>query len=157
VKTLVLLRHAKSDWAANKPDRERPLTARGRRQAPEAGQWLAAHLPDIDLAVVSTAERAQETWRLANAAFDREIEQCNESEAYTFNSYPLLGLVADLSESKQTVVVVGHNPAFEDLITHLTGQYVAMPTSCLAVIRGDNAWPSLLSSAELVAHGRPPQ
>ena len=57
--TLILLRHAKSDWSTGAPDHERPLAPRGLRQAPEAGRWLAAHVEQIDLAVVSTAERAR--------------------------------------------------------------------------------------------------
>ena len=65
--TLILLRHAKSDWSTGDPDHERPLAARGVRQAPEAGRWLAAHLDRIDLAVVSTAERARRTWSLVSA------------------------------------------------------------------------------------------
>ena len=66
-RTLILLRHAKSDWSGGEPDRLQPLAPRGRRQAPEAGQWLADHAGVIDLAVVSTAARAQQTWQLAAA------------------------------------------------------------------------------------------
>jgi hypothetical protein len=56
-RTLLLLRHAKSDWSGDPLDLDRPLAKRGRRQAPEAGHWLAANIAGIDLAVVSNAER----------------------------------------------------------------------------------------------------
>ena len=65
--TLILLRHSKSDWSTNEADLDRPLAKRGRRQAPEAGRWLATHVDRIDLAVVSTARRARTTWDLVSA------------------------------------------------------------------------------------------
>jgi phosphohistidine phosphatase len=65
VSTLIVLRHGKSDWSGGEPDHLRPLARRGRRQAPEAGRWLAHNVAAIDLAVVSPAERTRETWRLA--------------------------------------------------------------------------------------------
>jgi phosphohistidine phosphatase SixA len=58
-RTLILLRHAKSDWSVEKADIDRPLAKRGRRQAPEVGRWLAAHIDSISLAVVSPAARAR--------------------------------------------------------------------------------------------------
>ena len=65
-RTLILLRHAKSDWSGSAPDFDRPLAERGRAQAPLAGRWLANHVDRIDLAIVSPAERARETWELAS-------------------------------------------------------------------------------------------
>ena len=63
-RTLILLRHAKSDWSGSVPDVDRPLARRGHRQAPQAGRWLADNIDSIDLAVVSPANRARRTWEL---------------------------------------------------------------------------------------------
>ena len=65
--TLVVIRHAKSDWDVDAADRDRPLAKRGRRQAPPTGRWLAAQDLALDLAVVSPAARARQTWELVAA------------------------------------------------------------------------------------------
>ena len=69
-RTLILLRHAKSDWSGMEADIRRPLAQRGRRQAPEAGRWLGANVDNIDLVVLSPATRAQQTWELVAAELD---------------------------------------------------------------------------------------
>lgn len=153
--TLVLLRHGKSDWSTGAADRDRPLTARGRRQAAEAGQWLREHGPALDLAVVSVAARARETWSLAAAQLDTPPRTEPVEAAYTFDGEDLRALVAGLPAEVSAVVLVGHNPALEELLESLTDEDRAMRTSCLAVIRWDGAWGDP-RGVELVAHGRPP-
>jgi phosphohistidine phosphatase len=156
-RTLVVLRHAKSDWSGGEPDVRRPLAARGRRQAAEAGRWLAGNLGTIDLAVVSPAERARRTWELASVEVAEPVPMRSEERAYAASSGTLLDLVRDLTDDLGTVVLVGHNPGVEDLVTTLTGRWVAMPTSCLAVIALTGPWASAgPSSGELRAFGRPP-
>ena len=128
--TLILLRHAKSDWSGHEDDYDRPLAKRGRRQAPEAGRWLAANVDSIDLAVVSTAKRARSTWDLVSA---------------------------ELDEALNTVVLVGHNPGIEDLAEALTNARVPMPTSALAVIELNSTWDGVgRAGGVLRAAGRPP-
>lgn len=154
-RNLVLLRHGKSDWDVPATDRERPLTARGRRQACQAGEWLAAHGPALDLAVVSTARRTTQTWELASAALADPPPVRPEEAAYSFSAGDLLGLVRAFGEER-SVVLVGHDPALEDLLDALVGRPVRMRTAELALLEladwdtaGDGA-------ARLVAHGRPP-
>src|SRR4029079_1119605 len=67
---LIILRHAKSDWSGDEHDVDRPLAPRGRRQAPEAGQWLDARAGAIDLALVSPARRTRSTWELVAPELD---------------------------------------------------------------------------------------
>jgi phosphohistidine phosphatase len=151
-RTLVVLRHAKSDWDVVASDRERPLTRRGRRQAGEAGRWLASYGPRVDLAVVSPARRARDTWDLASAEWPAAPPARVDEAAYTFDGDDLLRLVRSLGEAR-SVVLVSHNPAVEELVAALTGEWATMPTSCLAVVELDD-WGS---SGRLVAHGRPPE
>src|SRR5262245_47283983 len=95
-RTLVLLRHAKSDWDTHEPDVRRPLAGRGRRQAPEAGRWLAEHLDPIDLAVVSPAVRARSTWELASAELGAVPETREDDRVYAASGPELLDVVREL-------------------------------------------------------------
>src|SRR5688572_1999371 len=125
-RTLVVLRHAKSDWSTGRPDRERPLAPRGRQQAPEAGTWLAARLDPPGLAVVSPAERTRSTWELVAAVLPEEVPVRIEESVYAASGPELSGLVASLPREVESVVLVGHNPGVEDLVQDLSGEWVPM-------------------------------
>ncbi|QWZ07045.1 histidine phosphatase family protein [Nocardioides panacis] len=156
--TLVLLRHAKSDWSTpGQPDRDRPLSGRGRRQAPEAGRWLAEHGPVPDLVVVSPAVRARRTWDLVAAELPGTPPTRVEDRVYAASPAELLAVLADLPEATATVLLVGHNPGLEELVEHLTGEHVRLPTSALAVLDVPAPWSALGPGAgTLRASGRPP-
>ncbi len=155
--TLILLRHAKSDWSHDEADSVRRLAKRGRRQAPEAGRWLAASIPRIDLAVVSSANRARSTWDLVAEELDEPPRTRIEDRVYAASVSELLRVVQELPEDVDTVVLVGHNPGIEDLVSLLTGEGVPMPTSALAVIAVSGPWSTAgHSAATLRASGRPP-
>lgn len=156
-RTLIVMRHGKSDWSVPVEDRRRPLKKRGRRQAAEAGRWLAANAPTIDLAVVSPAVRAADAWRLAAAELPNTVPERVEERAYTFDGTDLLEIVRGLDSAPDardasTVVLVGHSPACDGLVAHLTGVPVTMKTSGLAVVVMEH-W---AGRGELAAQGRPP-
>ena len=156
--TLILLRHGKSDWSGGEPDLRRPLAKRGRRQAPEAGRWLAEQIDVIDLAIVSPATRAQQTWQLASAELAVTPPVRDEARAYGASAGDLLDLGRELPNDAGTVIVVGHNPGLEDLASTLTGQEVPMPTSALTVIGLAGDWETAgTGDADLLASGRPPE
>jgi len=155
-RTLILLRHAKSDWSGDEPDISRPLAKRGRRQAPDAGRWLNENIDSLDLAVVSPAARARSTWDLVSAALDVPPQTRVDDRVYAASDSQLLGVVQELSDDLETVVLVGHNPGIEDLVSLLTGEGVPMPTSATAVIAVSGSWSTAShSSAVLRASGRP--
>jgi phosphohistidine phosphatase len=157
VSTLILLRHGKSDWSGAEPDHLRPLAQRGRRQVPEAGRWLADNIGAIDLAVVSPAERTRETWRLAAAELTVRPTVREDDRVYAGTARSLLDVLRELPEQVATVVLVGHNPGVEELVASLTGRWVSMPTSALAVIDLPGPWSTAGdTAAELRAEGRPP-
>ena len=156
-RTLVLLRHGKSDWSGGEADRGRPLAPRGRRQAPEAGRWLAANLGDIDLAVVSPALRARDTWDLAADQLRVKPETRIDDRVYAASDDELLTVVPELPDDAVTVVLVGHNPGIEELASLLSGRWTQMPTSALAVITLSGPWSDAGGeTATLRAAGRPP-
>jgi phosphohistidine phosphatase len=154
---LILLRHAKSAWSGDEADVDRPLAKRGRRQAPDAGSWLAENIDGIDLAVVSPARRARSTWDLVAAEFDVPPKARIDDRVYAASGAELLSVVRELSDDLDTVVLVGHNPGIEDLALILTGEWTPLPTSALAVIAVPGSWSTAAQhSAALRASGRPP-
>lgn len=156
--TLVLLRHAKSDWSGGHDDLDRPLGGRGRRQAPDAGRWLATHLGPLDLAVVSPARRTRSTWDLVAAELAEPPAALVDDRVYAATEQDLLALVRGLPEDASTAVLVGHNPGLEDLVALLTGEWVTMPTAALAVLALPGPWSDAApSSATVTASGRPPE
>ena len=155
VRTLIVLRHAKSDWSTGKPDRERPLAPRGRRQAPEAGAWLAARQELPELAVVSPAERTRATWELVSATLPEAVPVRIEERVYAASGQELSEAVGSLPPEVGSVVLVGHNPGVEDLVRILCGEWVPMKTSAIAVLTWEGEWTDA-GSARLVASGRPP-
>ena len=156
-RTLILLRHAKSDWSGNNADVDRPLSQRGLRDAPRAGQWLAHGVDSIDLAVVSPANRARTTWELASAELDIEPPVSIDDRVYAASAGQLLDVVHALPDDADTVLLVGHNPGIEELASLLTGEPLSMPTSALAVIGLEGSWSTAgRTLAKLLASGRPP-
>ena len=155
--TLVVLRHAKSDWSTGRGDRDRPLSGRGRRQAPEAGRWLAEHGPVPDQVVVSPAVRARRTWDLVAAELPGPLPTRVDERVYDASPDELLAVLADLPRSARTALLVGHNPGLEELVEHLVGEHVRLPTSALAVVDVPESWSGLgQGSGTLRASGRPP-
>jgi phosphohistidine phosphatase len=111
---LVLLRHAKSAWP-DVPDHERPLADRGIRAAPVMGRWLrdAGLVPDQVLC--STARRARETWQFAQAGLAATPPVSFEDRIYDTTATGLLALIREVPPATGTLLLIGHNPAIEDL------------------------------------------
>ena len=155
--TVILLRHGKSDWSGGEPDHLRPLAGRGRRQVPEAGRWLAGNVGAIDLALVSPATRTRETWQLAAGELGVAVPVRVDDRMYPGSAPALLRVLHELPDESGTVVLVGHNPGVEDLVERLTGRWVPMPTSALAVVDLAGSWDTAGDgSSALRTHGRPP-
>lgn len=144
MKTLILLRHAKSGWDDPElADHDRPLAARGREAAPRMGAWLKAHGPVPDLVLCSTATRARQTLALALEVLGAEPETRFDRGLYLAGATAVLARVRRAPDEAATVMVVGHNPDFEQLARRLaaTGGRAALdrlaekyPTAGLAVI-----------------------
>jgi phosphohistidine phosphatase len=134
--TLYLLRHAKSSWKdSSMRDFDRPLKGRGKDAAQRTGERLATEkLTDLSV-ICSPAARTRETAEIvlrhsgvrADVRFDERI--------YEASLRDLLQVVASIPDDKQTVMLIGHNPGFEELLAFLTGEYRRMPTCALAKIK----------------------
>ena len=123
MKTIFLLRHAKSSWKHPElRDHDRPLNKRGKRQAPEMGTRI--HDEDLtpDLILSSTAKRARKTAVVVaeNCGYDGKID-------YIETFYPggpaaYLRVLSELPDDVQRVMIVGHNPGLEDFLEGLVGE-----------------------------------
>ncbi|MCU0710913.1 MAG: histidine phosphatase family protein [Pirellula sp.] len=137
MKKLVLMRHAKSDWNQNEPDKRRPLNPRGRAAAPRMAEWLreSAFWPDVLLC--STATRTVETWQLMcekDGAGDAQVEFLDELYlAHELVIYQMLCDYWTRSNACETLMVLGHNPGMENLVAMIAGVPLEMPTAAVAV------------------------
>ena len=111
---LFLFRHAEAVPVSKFSDRERPLTADGRKAATRVGAFLALTRQKIDLVLVSDAARAQETWKLAQAEFGEAPEVRIEKGLYNAGRGDVMEEVRDLPDSAQAAMIVGHNPAISE-------------------------------------------
>ncbi len=158
-RNLVLFRHAKSAWP-DVPDHERPLAGRGIRAAPVMGRWLrdAGLVPDLVLC--STARRARETWQFAQAGLAASPPVSFEDSIYGEDGPGLLALIREVPPATGTLLLVGHNPAIEDLAPMLAAPPGAagpeaasagdlermrakFPTAAIAVLQFAGAWRGL--------------
>jgi phosphohistidine phosphatase len=138
MKTLYLLRHAKSSWDdASLSDFERPLNDRGRRTAPFMGGLMKDRGLEPELIVSSPARRAKDTAAAVKEAAGLAAEIVFEPHIYEASPNDLRNIIASLDDKYSSVMVVGHNPGMESIVYYLTGQVSGMPTAALAVIELD--------------------
>ncbi|MCB1561300.1 MAG: histidine phosphatase family protein [Xanthomonadales bacterium] len=140
---LTLLRHAHAESPVlGESDHERSLSARGIEEARAAGQWLAARHRAPGAVLVSSARRAQETWQ--HASWSGCPEARTESGIYEATPGRLLDILE--AQGNVDVLLVGHNPGFEELVALLTsglsGEYRGMPPGGVAVLSrpADGDW-----------------
>lgn len=119
MRTLLLMRHAKSDYPAGVPDHDRPLAPRGERDADAAATWMAAAFPRLDEVAVSPARRAQQTWARVAARVQASAVR-EDSRIYEDWGSGLRDVVAAFSEEASLALVVGHNPGIEEFALTLS-------------------------------------
>lgn len=127
---LLLLRHAKSAWPAGVADIDRPLNARGREAAPRLGAYLAAEGLVPDHVMVSPARRTRETWECVGAALPGCVPE-TVPMLYEAASGRILDAVRSAPETAQCLLVIGHNPGFQDLALLLVGGGAREPRAAL--------------------------
>jgi phosphohistidine phosphatase len=132
-RTLLLMRHAKSDWNdANLSDFDRPLNNRGRRSAPLMAQWLAEHdlVPDIVLS--STARRARETAEIVIQTLQYSGPTQWSERLYHASPATLTEAIEQGDNNCRRLLLVAHNPGMESLVSSLGETFAAMPTAAIA-------------------------
>jgi phosphohistidine phosphatase len=137
MKTLYLLRHAKSSWAIpGQKDFDRPLNGRGMRDAPAMGARMCEHGFEVDLVVSSPAVRALSTAYAVCAELGLSPDSIvQDRQIYLAGSAKLLQLISLFDESKHSALIVAHNPALTDLANELARASIDnIPTSGLVSI-----------------------
>lgn len=135
MRTLYLLRHAKSSWAdESRRDFDRPLANRGREDCAIIGEFIDEKGIDFDLVLVSTAVRTRETIQFVKerAEFDSEVRY--DARIYEATTSQLLEVIAEVDHDRENVLLVGHNPGIEDLLALLTSEHVQVTTATFAKI-----------------------
>lgn len=137
MKTLYLLRHAKSSWATpGQKDYDRPLNDRGTRDAPAMGECMRERGFDVDLVVSSPAVRALSTaYAVCDVLGLNPDSIVQDRQIYLAGSAKLLQLISSFDESKHSALLVAHNPALTDLANELARASIDnIPTSGLVSI-----------------------
>ncbi len=135
MKTLLILRHAKSSWKESElPDHDRPLNKRGRQDAPRMGSLLRAQDLLPDLIISSTAIRAQATAEalIETSGYEGELQLTRAF--YAAGPQAFVNVLRQLPDKYGRVMVIGHNPGLEELIEELTGEEESLPTAGLALV-----------------------
>lgn len=145
MKTLLLLRHAKSSWEdENLADHDRPLNKRGKGDAPRMGELIANVDQTPQLIISSSAKRAVQTAKLVAENCGYEDEIVFSRQLYAAGPEEFLFVLHGLKAAYDRIMVVGHNPGLEELVEALTGEWVRMPTAAIAQIEFSiNDWSKL--------------
>ncbi|MBW0015904.1 histidine phosphatase family protein [Mycobacterium sp.] len=148
-RTLLLMRHAKSDYPEGVPDHDRPLAPRGNREAALAGDWLRAHAPTVDAVLCSTATRARET--LGRTGIDAPVRY--SERLYGATPGTMIDEINTTSHDIGTLLVVGHEPTTSSLALILASDdtdpalveriSLKFPTSAIAVLTVPCGWEGL--------------
>ncbi|MCU1287850.1 MAG: putative phosphohistidine phosphatase, SixA [Acidobacteria bacterium] len=135
MKTLYILRHAKSSWDnPNLADFERPLNTHGLNSAPFMGEVIYKNKFQPCSVLSSPAKRAKQTAILVKNKACLEVQIQYDERLYEASPKTLLQVISEVDVDKQSIMLVGHNPGLEGLIRLLTGENQAMSTASLAVI-----------------------
>lgn len=156
MRTLLLLRHAKSDYPGGVADHDRPLATRGIREAALAGDWLRSVAPVIDAVLCSTATRTRQT--LERTGIDAPVRFVDR--IYDATPGIVLDEINTVDDDVRTLLVIGHEPVMSGLALGLAddssdSDVVAeigakFPTSAVALLRVSMPWRELeLGGAQL--------
>jgi phosphohistidine phosphatase len=166
VKTLTLLRHAKSSWDDPvQRDFDRPLNAKGLRAARTMGAFMAREGMRFDHVVASPAVRVTETLDGLWEGYGRALKPVWDRRIYLASCMTLLDVVHDTPADAENLLLVGHNPGLEDLVLMLTPDNgdatrdtleEKFPTAAVAVLGFEGGWPDLVArGARLTKFTRP--
>ncbi len=134
MKNLLIMRHAKSDWSTGDKDFDRPLNKRGKRDAPFMGEQLKMQNKIPDLILSSPARRAEMTTNNVIENCDYTGEVLWNDDIYYHDERAVMEHIKNIPPDIDRLMLVGHNPTLEYLLTLLTLNNEAMPTASIASV-----------------------
>lgn len=149
MKTLILVRHAKSDWPTNTDDLDRPLSECGHQDAPKMAKFLKSNEVKIDAFVTSPAKRTITTCRYFAEVFENKNIKKIE-ELYNASSTEFLELIENLDDSVENVAIFSHNNGITYFANSLTNENIEhMPTCSVVTFKIDTKnWAEFKKSAK---------
>ncbi len=160
MKTILLMRHAKSSWnSAAKTDHDRPLNKRGYRDSPK----VAKHLEKLgllpELVISSTSMRTRETWEHMQQALEPIIPVQFCKSLYHGSLSDIRTQVIAMGNPYDRILVLGHNPGWEYAASKLSGSYLEMTTANVVILTtNQDSWDQAFSQStdwKLVEHIQP--
>ena len=149
MRTLVLMRHAKSDYPAGVADHQRPLADRGRREAVLAGDWLRVNAPEIGAVLCSSAVRTRQTLEQTGIGAPASFLDA----LYGASPGAMIAEINQVDDGVDTLMVVGHEPTMSEVALNLAGPgsdrdaveriYLKYPTSAITVLQVPGPWSGL--------------
>jgi phosphohistidine phosphatase len=140
------MRHAKSDWPAGFDDHDRPLSARGHRDAAAAAAWFNRQTWQLDVAVVSSAKRTQETFSDMASDLTYALDEVDEPRIYEASTSEILDIIRQ--QTCESLLVVGHGPGVPRLAITLSQGEIPLelerrgnyPTCAISVLESEVPW-----------------
>lgn len=153
MKTLYLIRHAKSSWSNNNlTDFDRPLNERGKTDAIKMGERLLKQkvLPDFILS--SSAKRTKKTAKRITSVLDYKYSKIEFKEELYYSSYnTLMNCLVNVSDSNDSIFVIAHNPGISNFCDYLTHQAIDFPTCGIAKISFEvDCWMEITSGSGIL-------
>jgi phosphohistidine phosphatase len=164
MKRLYLLRHAKSSWDdPTLADHDRPLAPRGRRAANVMAEHLGREGIAPELVLCSPSRRTRQTLKRLASGLGKNADVLIEPELYAASAAALLEVLHEVPDEVESLMLIGHNPAIQDLALSLAGTGSEIPrlrskfpTAALATLELSGTWRELApGSAELVSFVKP--
>lgn len=130
MKTLLLIRHAKSDWPENVDDFDRPLTEQGEYNAPKMAHFLKSKNINIDTFISSPAQRALQTCQLFSEVYNKPYSL--EKSLYNPREVHFESLIYGLHHDINSLALFSHNNGISNFANTLTDEIINLPTCGIA-------------------------
>lgn len=131
MKTLYMVRHAKSSWKHDVIDHQRPLKGRGKRDGVLLSEYLAERVKKPQKIITSDAVRALTTANYFKDAFDVSDKNFETNHSlYDFSGQNVISIIKNLPDSCDRVMIVGHNHAFTSIANMLGNTYIDNVPTC---------------------------
>lgn len=126
MKTLILVRHAKSDWPENVDDFDRPLTELGKINAPKMAEFLKSTGVTIDSFISSPAKRAKHTCELFSTVFNKTFH--TNEKLYRPSESNCLSVIFDVDDAVNSLALFSHNNGISNFANSLSSELINLPT-----------------------------